>query len=114
MLAPGGRIRATLRLVPAVWVPVAAALAVVAALAFCRRGPAVSSPAAPEPRLSRGVTPGGGYSPPFAIDRRVDRGGRSRGAGTSRLYLRPLDDVVLHPLAGTEGGHQPFFSPDGR
>jgi serine/threonine-protein kinase len=29
------------------------------------------------------------------------------------LYLRQLDEAVSHPLAGTEGASQPFFSPDG-
>jgi Tol biopolymer transport system component len=31
----------------------------------------------------------------------------------SRLLLRALDDEMPHPLAGTEGGDQPFWSPDG-
>ncbi|MDQ3244492.1 MAG: serine/threonine-protein kinase, partial [Gemmatimonadota bacterium] len=38
-------------------------------------------------------------------------------AGTSadgqRLYRRPLDRLEATPLAGTEGGSSPFFSPDG-
>jgi serine/threonine-protein kinase len=35
-------------------------------------------------------------------------------ADGGRLYMRRLDDVIAHPLPGTEDGDQPFFSPDGR
>ena len=31
-----------------------------------------------------------------------------------RLYRRPLDSVSSTPIAGTDNGHAPFFSPDGR
>ncbi len=31
-----------------------------------------------------------------------------------RLYLRPLDRLEPSALAGTDDGHAPFFSPDGR
>jgi Tol biopolymer transport system component len=31
-----------------------------------------------------------------------------------RLYVRDLADPVLRPVAGTNGGATPFFSPDGR
>src|SRR5262249_47823569 len=34
--------------------------------------------------------------------------------GRERLYLRRLDDVTARPLAGTEGGVFPFWSPDSR
>ena len=30
------------------------------------------------------------------------------------LYLRALDDLEAQPVSGTEGGHTPFFSPDGQ
>lgn len=33
--------------------------------------------------------------------------------GVSRIYLRTLRDFEAHPLAGTEGAVEPFFSPDG-
>ncbi len=33
--------------------------------------------------------------------------------GTLRLYLRGMNDLEAKPIAGTEGGYQPFFSPDG-
>ena len=35
------------------------------------------------------------------------------GEEGSRLYLRALDEVRGAPIAGTEGGVGPFFSPDG-
>lgn len=36
------------------------------------------------------------------------------GDGTQRLWLRPLDKATARPLAGTEGGNFPFWSPDSR
>jgi serine/threonine-protein kinase len=38
---------------------------------------------------------------------------RARQAGASRLYIRALDRPEAVPIAGTEGGVNPFFSPDG-
>jgi Tol biopolymer transport system component len=35
------------------------------------------------------------------------------GPDGSRLYARRVDELVARPLAGTEDGAQPFFSPDG-
>jgi serine/threonine-protein kinase len=39
-----------------------------------------------------------------------------RGAvgGKVQLYSRPLDQATGTPIAGTEGGANPFFSPDGK
>jgi eukaryotic-like serine/threonine-protein kinase len=34
-------------------------------------------------------------------------------ADGQRLYRRPLDHLEATPIAGTEGGSSPFFSPDG-
>jgi eukaryotic-like serine/threonine-protein kinase len=34
--------------------------------------------------------------------------------GVSQLWIRPLDKVGAHALAGTEGAAYPFWSPDGR
>jgi Tol biopolymer transport system component len=39
---------------------------------------------------------------------------RPTAGGSSKLYLRRLDQVAITPLAGTEEGRNPFFSPDGR
>ena len=33
--------------------------------------------------------------------------------GTPQLYLRALDELEAHPITGTEGAYEPFFSPDG-
>jgi len=33
--------------------------------------------------------------------------------GTVRLYLRALDELEAHPMPGTDGAFNPFFSPDG-
>ncbi len=38
---------------------------------------------------------------------------RSPLTGPGQLYLKRRDEVVARPLAGTEGGSGPFFSPDG-
>jgi serine/threonine-protein kinase len=35
------------------------------------------------------------------------------GPGGSHLYARRVDDLRARRLPGTEGGHRPFFSPDG-
>src|SRR5207344_1480405 len=32
----------------------------------------------------------------------------------TQLWLRPLDSEAAHPLAGTENGTSPFWSPDSR
>ncbi len=34
------------------------------------------------------------------------------GDATKQLYLRNLDDLEVRPIPGTEGGVEPFFSPD--
>jgi eukaryotic-like serine/threonine-protein kinase len=34
--------------------------------------------------------------------------------GERMYYRRDLDDAQAHPIPGTEGGHTPFLSPDGR
>src|SRR5262245_50318435 len=56
-----------------------------------------------------------GLPPPVAIS----RDGRSiayvtRRAAGNRIYLRRREDVDGKPIAGTEGGMGPFFSPDGQ
>jgi Tol biopolymer transport system component len=48
---------------------------------------------------------------------RSSESARSHGFPTgqaSQLWLRSLDEADSRPLAGTEGGHEPFFSPDGK
>jgi serine/threonine protein kinase/Tol biopolymer transport system component len=34
--------------------------------------------------------------------------------GKPQIYLRPLDSFEIRAIAGTEGGRNPFWSPDGR
>jgi serine/threonine-protein kinase len=34
--------------------------------------------------------------------------------GTQRIYLRPMDSLEGRLIGGTQGGSDPFFSPDGR
>jgi len=38
---------------------------------------------------------------------------RAANQGVARLYRRGLNTPVAEPIAGTEGGFSPFFSPDG-
>jgi serine/threonine-protein kinase len=38
---------------------------------------------------------------------------RGKGGGTNRIYLRDLSRETAEPVPGTEGGDDPFFSPDG-
>ncbi|HTL45821.1 MAG TPA: protein kinase [Vicinamibacterales bacterium] len=39
----------------------------------------------------------------------------TRGSGGApQLYLRRLDQLTATPVAGTQGAHTPFFSPDGQ
>jgi eukaryotic-like serine/threonine-protein kinase len=52
-------------------------------------------------------------TPAFSPDGRYIVFGAA-GANGPQLYLRALDDVIAHPLQGTEGGYFPFWSPDGR
>jgi serine/threonine-protein kinase len=35
-------------------------------------------------------------------------------AGNQQLFLRPIDQFIAQPLAGTDGAFDPFFSPDGK
>jgi serine/threonine-protein kinase len=37
----------------------------------------------------------------------------ARSGSGSMLYRRRIDELDAHPIAGTEGGFAPFFSPDG-
>ncbi len=95
--------------VAALSLAMAAALAVPATL-YLRRG-------ASEPLLSRFEihTPPTSDSVSFALS----ADGRqlafvATAEGTSRLWVRPIDQVTAQPLPGTEGASYPFWSPDGR
>lgn len=54
----------------------------------------------------------------FAIEAALSPDGtalvfRNPPTGPGQLYIKRRDEVVAQPLAGTEGGTGPFFSPDG-
>jgi serine/threonine protein kinase len=74
-----------------------------------------NAPALPlETRLDI-VTPSTEYPEDFALS----PDGRqvvfvASGDGSPRLWVRSLDGTVAQPLAGTESGSAPFWSPDGR
>ena len=57
-------------------------------------------------------TAAGPYLTVSADGRRVVFAGSAPGPG--QLYLRALDSLTPVPIAGTEGGVRPFFSPDGQ
>ena len=74
-------------------------------------------PAAPEPLVSRLdiVTPptGDAYSMALSLDGR-QLAFVANGDHGSQLWVRPLDQAMAQPLAGTEGAMGPFWAPDGR
>ena len=102
----GGR-----RLERLAWASALALVAVIAGLFGVRAfRPA---PAAPEVRLEINTPPTRGASLAVSPDgSKVVFAGTSDGQ--SMLMLRSLDSPVARPLAGTERGSQPFWSPDGR
>ncbi|MGA9882896.1 MAG: protein kinase, partial [Candidatus Acidiferrales bacterium] len=38
----------------------------------------------------------------------------TQGRASTQIYLRPMDSIDARPIPGTEGGSNPFFSPDGK
>ena len=66
--------------------------------------PNLASAAAPEQVVRFAVSPDG---------RRIAYVGNAPGGGTM-LWVRPLDTAIAQPIAGTEGGTYPFWSPDSR
>jgi Tol biopolymer transport system component len=74
-------------------------------------------PAALEPQVTRLdlVTPPTGD----AYSMTISRDGRqlayvANGDHGAQLWVRPLDQAIAQPLAGTEGAIGPFWAPDGR
>ncbi len=53
-------------------------------------------------------------SPEISPDGRHLAFGATDDQGKHRIWLRNLDELEAHPLAGTEGAGQPFWSPDSR
>ena len=94
-----------------------AALAVAAALIAALAVPALRHlRQTPSPEMRVEITTPATDAP---LDFALSPDGRSlvfvaSGDGPSRLWLRPLDQTEARPLAGTEGGTTPFWSPDSR
>jgi serine/threonine protein kinase len=89
----------------------AALIAVGVALVHFREAPNAASP---EMRTDI-VTPATSDSISFALSpdgKQIVFAASADGA--SRLWLRPLASSTAQPLAGTEGGTSPFWSPDSR
>ncbi len=94
------------------WIPWTAAFIVAAA--GVGWGLFHTSPAQPRPVVRWTFTQENPFGMP-AITRDGTRLAYSEfNAGTFRIMLRPLDQVEGKPLAGSETGGMPFFSPDGR
>jgi Tol biopolymer transport system component len=99
------------------WV-LAAAGTILAAWSFTRGAP----PRAADPLRFTIETPEGeelpmdaGLPPPVAISRDGHHIAYvTRRSSGNRVYLRRREDVDGRPIAGTEGGNGPFFSPDGQ
>jgi eukaryotic-like serine/threonine-protein kinase len=97
----------------------AAAGAVLAAAAMTYFRPPARTDALPS-RFSLSPPQGGNFSPGIgsAIPAMSPDGWRvafvaNRG-GTQQLWVRSLDSLEAHPLAGTENANQPFWAPDSR
>lgn len=95
------------------WAVAAAAVAALAAT-IVTWAPWRADPAPPETRTDL-VTPASDDPASFALS----PDGRhmvfsASGDGTLRLWLRSLEATTAQPLVGTEGGRNPFWSPDSR
>jgi len=115
------------------WIPIAGVLVVVtgAAIAFwprIRAGAPASVPAPALPTIRATLDIGEGLEPLFGtrvflanrVSLAISPDGRTvvfvgrREDGPPQLYRRPLDAERAEPIAGTEWGDGPFFSPDGQ
>jgi serine/threonine-protein kinase len=90
----------------------------VAAVWFAMRAPAPDVP--PVARLELRTTPGTAFDrdpQPIAIStdgRSIAWSACDLASGRCAIYTRTLDALEPHAIAGTDGGHSPVFSPDGR
>ena len=89
---------------------VAAIVAAAATLWLMRPGPPLVA------RFALQLSEGQQLAGAIAISpdgRNIVYAARPSSGGTSRLYVRPMDQLQATALQGTEGAQKPFFSPDG-
>jgi serine/threonine protein kinase/Tol biopolymer transport system component len=72
----------------------------------------------PPPEIRLQINTPSTADPVLAVSFAISPDGRrlvfaASNEGKNQLLLRPLDSLVAQPLAGTEGGAHPFWSPDG-
>ena len=53
-------------------------------------------------------------APRISPDGRILAFDATDSTGQHRIWIRPLNAIQAHPLAGTEGTRRPFWSPDGK
>ncbi len=95
---------------------IAVSVLAVALVAWGWRGPSGTAPVA-RYATTLGV-PGALDGITFGVEAALSPDGsslvfRSPLTGPGQLYVKRRDEVVARPLAGTDGGSGPFFSPDG-
>jgi eukaryotic-like serine/threonine-protein kinase len=96
------------------WGLLAAALVAAAALAvgFVRRAPK------PAPLIRFDIVPSAEIAtmdvPRISPDGRLLAFDATDMDGKARIWVRPLNSLTAQPLAGTDGGARPFWSPDGK
>ncbi len=102
------------------WVPVGWTIGcVLTAVAVWFLKPAPPAPPKPVSRFAMALPPGQRVfpaRPEIAISPDGTRLVYSAGpnAVSAQLYLRAMDGLEAHPIAGAEGAYGPFFSPDGQ
>jgi len=103
----------------AAWVVAALAAVCAGALAFVHfretvaEAPVIRSTILPPDNTEWEFTTGRGLPALSPDGRRIVFGARTSD-GRNPLWVRPLDGLTAQPLAGTDGGSFPFWSPDSR
>ena len=104
-----------------IWIAAASAAGIAAGVLFAELRPR-ESPARPVVRAMIPPPDGSQFMPvgtqagpaALSLDGRRVAFSASGPDGPSRLWVRPIGSVVAQPLAGTENGTFPFWSPDGQ